>query len=44
MGRFIEGDLDKTVCEAKVKEGIGIVIDGILVTKNIVNSAIEVIL
>jgi hypothetical protein len=41
MKRLIEGGLDKTAREAKAKERIGIVMDGVLATKNVVSLAIE---
>lgn len=41
MKRLIESGLDKTAREAKAKERIGIVMDGVLVTKNVVSLAIQ---
>ncbi|KAK0723463.1 NACHT domain-containing protein [Lasiosphaeria miniovina] len=41
MKRLIQGGLDKTAREAKEKERIGVVMDGVLATVNVVSSAIE---
>jgi hypothetical protein len=41
MKRLIESSLDKTAREAKAKEQIGVVMDVVLATKNVVSLAIE---
>jgi hypothetical protein len=41
MKRLIDGGLHKTAREANVKERIGVVMDVVLATKNVVSLAIE---
>jgi len=44
MKRLIEGGLDKTASEAKAKERIGVVMDVVFATKNVVSLAIQAML